>query len=136
MIDVKGLVGIPYCDAERMRDPLVACDCWALGRMVLAAVRVELPADPAELLSMPAAIGETVWVETSPREGKRAQAGDLVVLKGDLGVHLGVMIDEFRLIHQTKHGSRVDSLVTCERAGVVKRRVRPHELPDEFGRPA
>lgn len=121
-LDISGLVGIEYCTAEEIRDPLKACDCWALVR--LAAYRppagVKLPVDPAELL-----VGErpaAVEVVDLPR------VLDLVEIRGDIGAHVGIVarIDgsEGQVLHQTKYGSRIDRLSVLERAGVVVRRVR------------
>ncbi len=119
-INVEGLVGIEYCAPEQMKDPLVACDCWALARLVLARACIELPADPAMCLAREGELGDVVT--GLPR------AGDVVVLKdGEGGQHIGVCIDRFSVIHQTKFSSRVDRLDVLERTGLVIRRVRPRE---------
>lgn len=118
-INIDGLIGIPYCQPEKMRDPLKGCDCWMFARLVMARACVALPADPAEALAGESSLGEVVT--------DVARAGDLVVLRDGADQHVGVMVDRFSFAQMTRSGSSTVSLAAAERRGLVIRRVRAKE---------
>ena len=119
-VDIKGLVGIPYCEPRQMGDPLRACDCYALVRIAAGRAGQALPVDAAELLE--GAVAVELPMDSLPA------VLDLVEIHGDIGAHAGIIVrvlgPEAYVLHQTKYGSRVDRFSVLCRAGVVVRRGR------------
>lgn len=115
-IDAGAFVGLSYAQVG---------DCWGLVRGVFRAAGIDLPPVNEALTREAALADEVVGL---PR------AYDIAVMKGDVdgvggvehgGLHVGVCLDGFRVLHATRTGgARIDRLESLRRAGAVLRVAR------------
>lgn len=103
-------VGIPFRDGGRTAE---GCDCWGLVRLVHAACGIDLPSHgeigAGELSAIARRIGAAIGTERGgdswiPVTGLPRRALDVAVMRsmraaGRVPVHVGVMIDDRRLLH-------------------------------------
>lgn len=102
----KNYIDIPFVDGGRDRS---GCDCWGLVRMVHADAGINLPSygeiSAGELLAvareMSGGMEDPVWRRV---DGERRRPLDVVVMRrlseaSRVPVHVGVMVDEKRLLH-------------------------------------
>jgi len=111
---LRDFVGIPFRDGGRTAE---GCDCWGLVRLVHAAAGIDLPSHgeigAGELSAIARQIGAAIDTERGsepggntwiPVTGLPRRALDVAVMRsmraaGRVPVHVGVMIDDRRLLH-------------------------------------
>lgn len=107
-------VGTPYLDFGRTA---AGCDCWGIVRLALFVMKgIVLPSyddiSPEELAEIDQIVhrevGSGVWVKVDAR-----QEFDVAVFRrGRHDSHVGIMVDDRRMLHSDKHsgGARVERI--------------------------
>jgi hypothetical protein len=134
-ISFADLVGVPWQDGAWVRKAAGApLDCYGIVREGLMRLGVELPANPAVLLT-------DAWREWGRQlaVGAHLQRGDVVRIRTVTGGdHLGLCISPWEFLHSIspaargglgpQPGSRIDKLATYRRANLIAAAWRPLDL--------